>query len=113
MFRPFTIENAYVFRSDNVRSLFSRISEDERSLLTWNPETFDWYNYWLNIHLPGLTKWVFPTLEDEMRSAAKARLHLSRSSRTLRDVNQASRDARRNAYRTRRTKGTVHLPGSG
>jgi long-chain acyl-CoA synthetase len=71
MFRPFTIENAYVFRSDNVRSLFDRISEDERSLLTWNPEKFDWYDYWLNIHLPGLTKWVFPTLEDEMRAQPK------------------------------------------
>jgi len=71
MFRPFTVENAYVFRSDNVRSLFDRISEDERSLLTWNPEKFDWYNYWLNIHLPGLTKWVFPTLEDEMRAQPK------------------------------------------
>ncbi len=71
MFRPFTVENAYVFRSENVRSLFERISEDERSLLTWNPEQFDWYDYWLNIHLPGLTKWVFPTLEDEMRAQPK------------------------------------------
>src|SRR5918999_1212253 len=71
MFRPFTVENAYVFRSDNVRSLFEQISEDERSLLTWNPEKFDWYDYWLNIHLPGLTKWVFPTLEDEMRAQPK------------------------------------------
>jgi long-chain acyl-CoA synthetase len=71
MFRPFTVENAYVFRSDNVRSLFERISEDERSLLTWYPEKFDWYDYWLNIHLPGLTKWVFPTLEDEMRAKPK------------------------------------------
>jgi long-chain acyl-CoA synthetase len=71
MFRPFTVENAYVFRSDNVRVLFERISEDERSLLTWNPEKFDWYDYWLNIHLPGLTKWVFPTLEDEMRAKPK------------------------------------------
>ena len=71
MFRPFTIENAYVFRSDNVRSLFQRISEDERALLTWNPETFDWYHYWLNVHLPGLTKWVFPTLEEDMRAQPK------------------------------------------
>jgi long-chain acyl-CoA synthetase len=71
MFRPFTVENAYVFRSENVRALFDRISEDECSLLTWNPEQFDWYDYWLNIHLPGLTKWVFPTLEDEMRAQPK------------------------------------------
>lgn len=71
MFRPFTVENAYVFRSENVRALFDRISEDERPLLTWNPEQFDWYDYWLNVHLPGLTKWVFPTLEDEMRAQPK------------------------------------------
>ena len=71
MFRPFTVENAYVFRSDNVRSLFDRISVDERSLLTWNPEKFDWYHYWLNVHLPGLAKWVFPTLEEDMRAKPK------------------------------------------
>lgn len=71
MFRPFTVENAYVFRSDNLRSLFSRIVKDEESLLVWNPEEFDWYDYWLNIHLPGLKKWVFPTLEEDMRVQPK------------------------------------------
>lgn len=71
LFRPFTIENAYIFRSDNVRSLFARISEDEQGLLGWHPEKFDWYDYWLNIHLPGLKKWVFPTLEEEMRAQPK------------------------------------------
>lgn len=71
MFKPFTIENAYIFRSDNVRALFDRISHDEQRLLTWNPEQFDWYDYWLNVHLPGLTKWVLPTLEDEMRAQPK------------------------------------------
>jgi long-chain acyl-CoA synthetase len=71
MFRPFTIENAYVFRSDNVRSLFARIRAEEQSLLTWNPEKLDWYDYWLNVHLPGLKKWVFPTLEEDMRAQPK------------------------------------------
>jgi long-chain acyl-CoA synthetase len=71
MFRPFTVENAYIFRSDNLRSLFSRIVKDEASLLVWNPESFDWYDYWLNIHLPGLKKWVFPTLEEDMRVQPK------------------------------------------
>jgi long-chain acyl-CoA synthetase len=71
MFRPFTIENAYVFRSDNVRSLFDAHQRRRAGLLTWNPEKFDWYDYWLNIHLPGLKKWVFPTLEDDMRAQPK------------------------------------------
>src|SRR6266850_842223 len=71
MFRPFTIENAYVFRSDNVRSLFGRIRHEEQGLLGWFPEKFDWYDYWMNIHLPGLKKWVFPTLEEDMRAQPK------------------------------------------
>ena len=71
IFRPFTIENAYLFRADNVRSLFDSISSDERELLQWHPEKFDWYDYWLNIHLPGLKKWVFPTLEEDMRAQPK------------------------------------------
>jgi long-chain acyl-CoA synthetase len=71
MFVPFTCENAYVFRCDNVRALFSRIGADEQQLLTWNPEKFDWYDYWLNIHMPGLKKWVLPTLEEDMRAQPK------------------------------------------
>jgi long-chain acyl-CoA synthetase len=31
----------------------------------------DWYDYWLNKHLPGLKKWVFPTLEEDMRAQPK------------------------------------------
>jgi long-chain acyl-CoA synthetase len=71
MFLPFTCENAYIFRCDNVRALFARIGEDERQLLTWDPEKFDWYDYWLNIHMPGLKKWVLPTLEEDMRAQPK------------------------------------------
>jgi len=71
MFLPFTVENAYVFRSDNVRALFDRIKQDEQQLLTWDPEKFDWYDYWMNIHMPGLKKWVLPTLEEDMREQPK------------------------------------------
>src|SRR3989441_8729153 len=34
MFLSFTVENAYVFRSDNIRALWARIREDEQQLLT-------------------------------------------------------------------------------
>ncbi|HEX8561186.1 MAG TPA: AMP-binding protein [Pyrinomonadaceae bacterium] len=71
MFRPFMVENAYIFRADNVRALFEGVREDERRLLRWDPETFDWYDYWMNVHFPGLKKWVFPTLEEDMRAQPK------------------------------------------
>src|SRR5438874_4341981 len=71
MFQPFTYENAYIFRCDNVRALFDRMSQHERQLLTWNPDQIDWYDYWLNVHMPGLKKWVLPTLEEDMRVKPK------------------------------------------
>lgn len=71
MFRPFMVENAYIFRADNVRSLFSRIRADEQTLLPWHPEKFDWYDYWMNVHFPGLKKWIFPQLEEDMRAQPK------------------------------------------
>jgi long-chain acyl-CoA synthetase len=71
LFHPFMVENAYIFRADNVRSLFSRFRHEEQHLIPWDPEKLDWYSYWLDVHLPGLKKWVFPTLEDEMRTQPK------------------------------------------
>src|SRR3954468_1107021 len=38
MFKPFMIDNAYLYRSDNVRALMSMIKDRERSLLPWYPE---------------------------------------------------------------------------
>src|SRR5918993_220403 len=52
LFRPFMIENAYVFRADNVRSLHERVRKDEQPLLPWWPERLDWYDYWMNVHFP-------------------------------------------------------------
>ncbi|HEX6125594.1 MAG TPA: AMP-binding protein [Pyrinomonadaceae bacterium] len=67
MFKPFMIDNEYLYRSDNVRALMSVIKEKEKHLLPWYPEKLDWYDYWLNVHFPGMRKWVLPTLEEELK----------------------------------------------
>ncbi len=71
MFKPFMIDNEYLYRSDNVRALMSVIKEKERHLLPWYPEKLDWYDYWLNVHFPGMKKWVLPTLEEELKLQEK------------------------------------------
>lgn len=63
-FKPFIVDNAYVFRADNSRALFARLADKDRKLLRWSPQSIDWYDYWLRVHLPGLEKWVFPKLEE-------------------------------------------------
>lgn len=71
MFKPFMIDNEYLYRSDNVRALQSVIKEKEKELLPWYPERLDWYDYWLNVHFPGMRKWVLPTLEEELKGVEK------------------------------------------
>lgn len=71
MFKPFMIDNEYLYRSDNVRALMSVIKEKEKHLLPWYPEKLDWYDYWLNVHFPGMRKWVLPTLEEELKIQEK------------------------------------------
>ncbi|MFM9903682.1 MAG: AMP-binding protein [Pyrinomonadaceae bacterium] len=71
MFKPFMIDNEYLYRSDNVRALQSVIKEKEKDLLPWYPERLDWYDYWLNVHFPGMRKWVLPQLEEDLKAQEK------------------------------------------
>ena len=71
MFKPFMIDNEYLYRSDNVRALMLAVKEKEKNLLPWYPERLDWYDYWLNVHFPGMKKWVLPTLEEELKIQEK------------------------------------------
>jgi long-chain acyl-CoA synthetase len=71
MFKPFMIDNEYLYRSDNVRALLSVIKEKEKHLLPWYPEKLDWYDYWLNVHFPGMRKWVLPQLEEDLKTQEK------------------------------------------
>ncbi|MBA3785095.1 MAG: AMP-binding protein, partial [Acidobacteria bacterium] len=67
LFKPFMIDNEYLYRADNTRALHSLIKKSEQDLLPWYPEQIDWYDYWLNVHFPGLRKWVLPQLEEDLK----------------------------------------------
>lgn len=97
LFMPFIWENKYVFRTDQTRSLFARMNEADRSLLPFDPEGLDWRHYWLEIHLPGLEKWVFPDLEP----TGPKRMTIPRNYRDLAEMFQARTEehGRRVAFR--------------
>ena len=65
LFLPFLWENRYVFRCDNTRAVYAAMSPHDRAKIPWNPEVIDWRRYFLDVHLPGLEKYVFPGLEEE------------------------------------------------
>lgn len=72
LFRPFILDNQYVLRADNIRALRDRLPPEERSLVPWSPETIDWYDYFMNVHFPGLQKWVLPELDETYAAKPKS-----------------------------------------
>ncbi len=72
LFMPFIYEREYVFRCDNVRALYARLTPHDRALLPWDPERILWRHYWLDVHMRGLEKWIFPNLEEEFKARPKA-----------------------------------------
>jgi long-chain acyl-CoA synthetase len=71
LFRPFIFENAYVFRADNIRALRDRMVPEDQARLVWGPEKLDLYDYWMNIHFPGLARWVLPELDETYAARPK------------------------------------------
>ena len=71
LFRPFIFENAYVFRADNVRALRDRFLPEDQQRLRWGPEKIDIFDYWMNIHFPGLARWVLPELDETYAPSPK------------------------------------------
>jgi long-chain acyl-CoA synthetase len=65
IFLPFIWNNRFVFRCDNTRSLYVDMPAHDRAKINWNPEAIDWRQYFLEVHIPGLAKWVFPGLDEE------------------------------------------------
>ncbi len=76
LFMPFLWENAYIFRCDQTRLLFDRLSPEDRARLPWDPTDIDWRHYFLEVHMAGLERWVFPGLEEErIKRGKRVRAH--------------------------------------
>lgn len=63
LYEPFILHNEQVFESQNVQLLSAALSDEERKLFACEPSTVDWWDYWINIHVPALRKWVYPLIE--------------------------------------------------
>jgi long-chain acyl-CoA synthetase len=97
-FRPFIVDNKYVFRADHTRALFRRLEQEPGSEIVFDPASIDWYDYWLHVHLPGLQKWVFPALDEADAKTKTRRIYTYRNLVELFDAstkNHAGRVAMR------------------
>jgi fatty acyl-CoA reductase len=63
LYKPFILHNEHVFACENARLLSAALVEDEARVFAFDPEALDWWDYWINIHIPALRRWCYPLME--------------------------------------------------
>jgi len=63
LYEPFILHNEHVFECENARYLSALLSPEERALFDFAPEAIDWWDYWINVHIPALRRWCYPLME--------------------------------------------------
>jgi long-chain acyl-CoA synthetase len=71
VFVPFTAQNHYVFRCDNARAAQARLAPEDRAKIDFTPEVIDWREWFMEVHVPGLEKWVFPAIDEKLNKPRK------------------------------------------
>jgi len=72
VFLPFVAQYEYVFRCDNTRAAYARLSPEEQARIPWTIEQLDWRKWFLEVHAPGLEKWVFPQIDERLKRPKRA-----------------------------------------
>ena len=63
LFEPFILFNEHDFAADNVEKLSQALVPEEREEFGYKARMLDWWDYWINVHIPALRKWTYPLIE--------------------------------------------------
>ncbi len=74
LFEPFILFNEHDFAADNVERLSYALPQDEKAAFGYNTRSIDWWDYWINIHIPALRKWTYPLIEGRALEARPSRI---------------------------------------
>ncbi|HKM68415.1 MAG TPA: SDR family oxidoreductase [Candidatus Acidoferrum sp.] len=74
LYEPFILHNQHVFECENARLLSAALSPEEKTMFDFSPETIDWWDYWINIHIPALRRWCYPLMEGKPLEAREPRV---------------------------------------
>jgi long-chain acyl-CoA synthetase len=73
LFEPFILHNEHDFVADNVEKLSWALVDQEKRDFGYDTCSIDWWDYWINIHIPALRKWTYPLIEGRPLEARPAR----------------------------------------
>jgi fatty acyl-CoA reductase len=63
LFEPFILHNDHVFEAVHVEQLAAALVPEERAAFGYDARSLDWWDYWINVHIPALRKWCYPLIE--------------------------------------------------
>ena len=63
LFEPFILHNEHDFVAQNVEKLTRLLPEEERGTFGYDTSSLDWWEYWIDIHIPALRRWTYPLIE--------------------------------------------------
>jgi Male sterility protein/haloacid dehalogenase-like hydrolase len=63
LYEPFILDNEYFFVADHIKVLAGALPEEEIEPFGYDAEVIDWYDYWINLHVPALRRWTYPLIE--------------------------------------------------
>jgi long-chain acyl-CoA synthetase len=63
LFEPFILQNEHDFVADNVEKLSHALVAEERDTFGYDTRSLDWWEYWIDIHIPALRRWTYPLIE--------------------------------------------------
>src|SRR6202166_3944376 len=72
VYRPYIQELVYTFHAGNIRALSAARKPADAERHPFRPDLIDWRDYWINIHLPGLRRHIFPQLDLHTRGRPKS-----------------------------------------
>ena len=73
LFEPFILQNEHDFVADNIEKLSYALIDEEKPDFCYDTRSIDWWDYWINIHIPALRKWTYPLIEGRPLEARPAR----------------------------------------
>jgi len=63
LFEPFILLNEHDFTAENVEKLSYALVPEEQDIFGYGTRSLDWWEYWINIHIPALRRWTYPLIE--------------------------------------------------
>jgi thioester reductase-like protein len=63
LFEPFILLNEHDFTAENIEKLSYALVPEERGQFAYDTRSLDWWEYWINIHIPALRRWTYPLIE--------------------------------------------------